>query len=534
MQNIILCISLSFVTSAVTATHITPDVYNESKSNLIESSSTFSLGDTVGITDYDWQSSGSMGRRVLITPLAGYHFAWIGDYPWRRACYNYHYPPSYWLGPIIPVNSALGGMAQFADGRAVLLVLGNTLLIDAIEGAGMFTAYDLPDDSISWTKIRVDNFDNIYISGYSDEGLFVIFSTDEGTTWSNPMLVDSNGYNSSWAGFNEKVVLVYNNFLLNILYYESTDHGTTWTADTIFIPSPEDSVQGYIWNSAIYDNNSYLHVALTCIDTIPNGGGASGSGWRSQIRHWNQETDQISIVDNGTGWVNSNPGPGANHPTNSEPQIAIDRLTGDLYCTWCHADPQDVAANGLVNMDIWGAKSTDNGATWIEQHNITNSPTPGATAGNCDNDHVNHLAEETLDDTLVMFYLNDKDAGNAAFPPDPGAILTDSPLLFYLYKWNPYGVEEISTTTPPKLSMNVTPNPSTRNAQIAYTLSSAGNVSLKLCSIDGRLVKTIYDGHKNSGVHKENFDFSGIANGIYFVILETATAKASRSVVVIH
>jgi hypothetical protein len=492
----------------------------------------FSPGYTVGITDHDWQSSGSMGHRVLTTPAGGYHFAWTGSDGPLRAYYNYHYPPSYWLGPTVIDYSRLGGIAQLADGRAVLLVRG-TLLIDAIEGAGTFLACDLPDDSVIWDRVRVDNLDYIYVSGYLNEDLLVIFSTDEGATWSNWILVDSTGYCSSWAGFNEKVALVYSNALLNILYFESTDHGVSWTADTVFVPPPEDSVFGYIWYSACYDNTGNLHVAFTCIDTM-SGGGAAGSGWRAQIRHWEQQTGQLSLVNNGLGWVTSNPGPGANHPTVSEPQIAIDRTSGDLYVTWCYANPTDVAANGLVNMDIWGAKSIDNGTTWIEQHNITNSPTPGAQAGFCDNDHVNDLAEETLGDTLVMFYLNDKDAGFAGYPPDPGALPTENPLLFYLYKWNPPGIQEYNAKISERFGLEVTPNPVVHRSKLTYAIPYSTNVSLKLFSIDGRLVSVIYDGCKNAGIHEHNIDCSGLANGIYFIRFETATTKESHSVVIIN
>jgi hypothetical protein len=456
----------------------------------------------------------------------------------------------------------MGSLDQMADGRALGAAHATTtgtntescVYLDAAEGAGTFSTIPIPwqgDPSACpiWPKPCVDDSDYIYVAASQNGGPYAYWnmSTDEGATWRgwdstlagielNTLNYDLGGH-EVWAQYGDKIALVNNmgDDCYTLVYWESSNQGSMWSYDTIYClqTTPGDSVQGYVWHSAIYDNNSYLHVVFTVTDTVPSGGGAAGSGWRSQIRHWNQQTGQISLVDNWMGWVTSNPGPGANHPTVSEPQITIWRTGGYLNCTWCYADPEDVAANGLVNMDIWGASSWDNGATWGNQRNITYSPTPGATAGYCDNDHMNHLAEEMLGDTLVMFYLNDKDAGNAAFPPDPGATLTDSPLLFYR-EWWCYEVETNSTITPMKFSLSVAPNPSTRNTRIAYTLSSAGNISLKLYGIDGRLVKTIYDGHKNAGVYKENLDFSGIANGIYFVILETATAKASRSVVVIH
>jgi hypothetical protein len=353
------------------------------------------------------------------------------------------------------------------------------------------------------------------------------------------VLLDANtfdyGGRETWAQYGEKIALINTDGLTYraTYYWESTNHGATWTFDTVYSFGPADSVHGYYWNSAVYDNSGFLHVVVTAIDVSAGGGGTSGSGWRSQIWHWNQQNGQISLVDNGSGWINSNPGPGTWHPTNSEPEIAINRATGTLYCTWCHADPADVAQNGLVNMDIWGSFSTDNGATWQGHHNITNSPTPGAAPGNCDNDHVNTIAEQTLGDTLVMFYLNDKDAGNAAYPPDPGAVLTDSPLLFYLYYW-PVGIEENKTEVPNWLSMNITPNPVSHTIRLSYTLIKAGDVSLKLYNVAGRLVQTIYSGNRAAGTYTEYVDASQLANATYFVVLESDNEKITNSLVVVR
>ena len=236
------------------------------------------------------------------------------------------------------------------------------------------------------------------------------------------------------------------------------------------------------------------------------------------------------------GWgVWANPGAGSNHCTVCEPQLAIDRASGDLYCVWVFHDPNDAAANGLLNGDIWGARSTDNGATWIEHHNITNSPSPGADSGFCDDDGVVSLGEDILaGDTLVLFYMNDKDAGNAAYPPDPNASLTDSPMLFYLYEWNPPGIEENKTGAPRRLTLNIAPNPSRRNTVLSYALPTASNVSIKLYSVDGRLVENVYSGRRDAGVYTANVDARQLANGTYFVMLETAGEKITRSLVVVR
>ncbi|MEO0227701.1 MAG: T9SS type A sorting domain-containing protein [candidate division WOR-3 bacterium] len=62
----------------------------------------------------------------------------------------------------------------------------------------------------------------------------------------------------------------------------------------------------------------------------------------------------------------------------------------------------------------------------------------------------------------------------------------------------------------------------------------SGNISLKLHSADGRLVKTLIAGDKSAGVHTVNLDASGLANGTYFVVLRTNNYHTSRGLIVLH
>jgi hypothetical protein len=311
--------------------------------------------------------------------------------------------------------------------------------------------------------------------------------------------------------------------------------GTDWYYDTAWAPTAADSVRAWVWQSVVYDNDAYAHVAFCVVDTADAGGGEPlfKGGWRSQIWIWNQPGGGTVVpVDGGMGWYFTTPnGAGRNHPTVGECQLAIDRTTGDLYCTWTYGDSADVAANGFINEDIWGARSTDNGLTWIEHHNITNSPSPGADSGFCDNDRWHSLADETIGDTLVLFYMNDKCAGAAAW--GDGQQWTMNPMLFYLYDWS-LGVEENTTEAPRRLSLNVAPNPSRRMTALSYALPKAGNVSIKLYSVDGRLVENVYDGRRDAGVYTENVNASQLANGTYFVVLETANEKVTSSLVVVR
>ena len=323
-----------------------------------------SPGEQVGETDYDFQNNGSLGRYVCVTPSGGLNFYWTYSYDStsanRRAYYNYWFPPSYWLGPtsMDPDQSRMGSLGQMSDGRAVASAHSNVTggyasnaYVDAAEGAGTFTIHQMPDPGSAatpiWPKITVDQNGHIYCAATVNGGThsFWTKSTDEGVTWlpwdstlaGVPLNLTTyylqagresweSSHNTNWT------MLANSTGALDAKVCWETD-GSAWYYDTIWANTPTDSVTVWFWTSVVYDNNAYAHVVFDVQDTASVGGGAQQSGWRSQIWHWNQQTDVISPGDNGMGWFFTNPGPGYNHGTVSEPQIAINRANGDLYCT---------------------------------------------------------------------------------------------------------------------------------------------------------------------------------------------------------
>jgi hypothetical protein len=48
------------------------------------------------------------------------------------------------------------------------------------------------------------------------------------------------------------------------------------------------------------------------------------------------------------------------------------------------------------------------------------------------------------------------------------------------------------------------------------------------------LVESIYDGSQDAGHYTENVDAGQLANGTYFVVLETANEKITSSLVIIR
>jgi len=66
------------------------------------------------------------------------------------------------------------------------------------------------------------------------------------------------------------------------------------------------------------------------------------------------------------------------------------------------------------------------------------------------------------------------------------------------------------------------PNPFNAKSNISYTLAEAGNVSLRVYDISGRLVATLLDGFQEGGEHEVTWDGSAVSSGVYFYKLQTS------------
>jgi hypothetical protein len=74
---------------------------------------------------------------------------------------------------------------------------------------------------------------------------------------------------------------------------------------------------------------------------------------------------------------------------------------------------------------------------------------------------------------------------------------------------NPAGVSAFN--------LQIAPNPFTSSAHISYSLPTAGNVSLKLYDVAGKLVTTLAQGHTRAGVHTTSINAAKLASGIYLL-----------------
>ena len=80
------------------------------------------------------------------------------------------------------------------------------------------------------------------------------------------------------------------------------------------------------------------------------------------------------------------------------------------------------------------------------------------------------------------------------------------------------------------LELAVSPNPSRGLAQIRFALPQAGQVSLGVYDIAGRLVRTLASEHRAAGLHVIEWNDAAQRPGVYFVRLRTADQTLTRTV----
>lgn len=99
-------------------------------------------------------------------------------------------------------------------------------------------------------------------------------------------------------------------------------------------------------------------------------------------------------------------------------------------------------------------------------------------------------------------------------------------------------IEEESDFHPTSMLRQNAPNPFNRGTTIDYEISHPGAITLKIYDVSGKLIKTLVNGHKESGtetVYWDGIDDNGnaVASGTYISILEIDNSISSRKMILL-
>ena len=349
-------------------------------------------------------------------------------------------------------------------------------------------------------------------------------------------------------------------FLNPINITDWIDPDPTLLPDTL--AADKDTFRCYAEMSLFFDYQDYLHVVWD-VEAYYHYEGTISRG-NSFIYHWSEEWDSVSLVAN--GWFEyPHFAPGAWNKFLTRPSGSVDPVTGDVYCMYQRynhpidvpsqygypyqmGDTTDFSAAGWPNGEIWMTKSTDNGYSWAEGINITNTHSPGALPGDCLSELTPSMAPQITNGNAHVFYILDRDAGavvqtegtwtlnEAMYHRVPLSEIPESPRLWPVpMHCEPANDNTVRDTIPPPVSVGGHngmvidnfeleqnyPNPFNPETSIKYSLRIDGYASLKVYNLQGREVTALLDGRQKAGSHTVRFDASNLPSGVYFYQLKS-------------
>lgn len=226
------------------------------------------------------------------------------------------------------------------------------------------------------------------------------------------------------------------------------------------------------------------------------------------------------------GWAYDNPGWQSNTIS-----AAYDKNIEDaLYVTYYTTTDTGVTAEmtEFSDANIMGAYSLDNGATWSEAINLTDT-----NDGEIDETdvHINRVAE---DGHIYMLYqIPDYDVPTV--DPAEGSEDYFNRIYFWDYEFDfVVNNAEEPTVMPSEMSLSQNyPNPFNPATQIAFDLPEAGHVELTVFDITGRELVSLQNGQLNAGSHKISFNGGAYASGTYFYRLEANGQQAVKKMLLV-
>jgi hypothetical protein len=523
-----------------------------------------SPGDTVGFTQYDYQSNGSTGNRIVVDETGNVHVIWMnGDpYPSTRLVFFNCLTLSGWMWPgigtSVSYNDTGDGYCQLDvtnDDRAVIgyhnarTGLESTYVaIDFSNCLGTFN-YSHPTNRYGgayymWPYVAVDS--NGYIhktvtNNGTPQNILYSRSTDGGNNWIplqvvgvssalTQIIVSSPVSDKTCIAYTRDAHDVLVDTTTDLVYAESPD-GRTWDfahpVNVTNYGTDNDSL-GVGWDiDAIYDYNDNLHLVW-----YSRWQTTASIYYLTHLYHYDVASGTITEIANTDSlWPSAGCTFGNYSWHFQKVSLAVNPNTSlhQVFVAYTDFDTSDCALSGYANGDIYGHMSTDDGATWTNRVNLTNSPTPGCFPGECDSDNWPSMAEKA-NDYLHILYINDKDAG--AIPQTQGSV-TDNPVTYLRTSISTFGVDEdVKVPAGYALAQNY-PNPFNARTIIRFELPRPSHVSIEIYDILGRKVTTLLDEERPAGPQQVTWNADKYPSGIYSYRIEAGVFSQNKKMLLV-
>jgi hypothetical protein len=314
-------------------------------------------------------------------------------------------------------------------------------------------------------------------------------STDGGTTWETDFrLTDDIAPQGqpSVAVSGSYVYVVWGDFLMGgsgIYYRRSTDEGATWETQVQICNAP-----GFSFGASVAVSGSNVHVVW----------GDSRHGFTNNEIYYRRSSD---------GGVNWGPEKRLTDDDNFSDGPSVAVLGDDIHVVW--QDDRD------ANEEIYYKRSTDGGTTWETDTRLTDDP-----------DGSQYPSIAVAGTNVHVVWQDDRDGNWEIY-----------------YKRNPTGNPGIDESFSGVLGIDgylkVSPRPMRRNGVIEYAVLEKKSVSLVICDMSGRIVKTLFEGERLPGGYSVSWDGSDdfeqlLPSGIYICILESGGNRRTEKILIVR
>ena len=164
--------------------------------------------------------------------------------------------------------------------------------------------------------------------------------------------------------------------------------------------------------------------------------------------------------------------------------------------------------------DTWSLRYNKSGASLATVSGTQGSPFTPSSGSQWELIEVN-LSSFADDEHVIVKFRGTSDEGNNIYIDD---IQISGPL----------GIKEANAG----FEFNVGPNPMTASAQINLQVANAGDYSVLMTDVTGKLIATIYSGELNIGAHQFEIERQSINPGVYLIQIDNGQGRLVQKLIV--